>query len=113
MDTALTADLLTHMQEVNILSHWWLGAVAIQKWQKEECMETVARTAKAVLGWAAKVASSGKQEEASVPEQEVCLVVPSPAQELADKPPMTELPSEEQESVLSTGQKQKVSSLLF
>lgn len=64
--------------------------------------------AKAVLTQAAKTASLGDQEQVPMIEQAVESVAPGLVQESADELPMTESPSEEQESVSSVGQKWKV-----
>ncbi|KAI9568362.1 hypothetical protein HD554DRAFT_2172447 [Boletus coccyginus] len=106
VDTALEAGLLIYMQEANALLCWWLDMAAIQKWQDKERVGMVA------LAWVAKVASSDKQEQVSMSEKAVDSVVPSLVQESANELLTTESPSKEQESVSSTGQKQKISRTL-
>ncbi|KAI9569610.1 hypothetical protein HD554DRAFT_2171050 [Boletus coccyginus] len=88
VDTALEADLLTWMQGVNALSHWWLGVAA-------------------ALAQAAKAAGLGEQEQTPMAEQAVGSAASGLVQELANEPPTTESPSEEHESMSSAGQKRK------
>lgn len=109
MDTALEADLLTRMQEVNILLCQWLNAAAIWKWQEEKHMEMAAWAVKVVLIWVAKIVSSDKQEQIPMAKSTIESVVSNPVQELADELPTIKLPSKEQKFVSSVGQKQKVS----
>ncbi|KAI9573963.1 hypothetical protein HD554DRAFT_2166798 [Boletus coccyginus] len=98
---------LNCMQQVNVLSHQWLSMATIQKWQEEKYTEVVAWAMKAVLAQAARMVSLGEPEEVTVSEKWVGSALPGPIQDLANELPMTESPSKEQESVLSTGQKWK------
>jgi len=87
VDTRLEEPLLAKMREANTTFWRWQGAAAMQKQVEEEQVQSATQA-----------------------EKSVSRVAPPPEQESAEEPPATESPSEAHESMLSVGQKRKVSS---
>lgn len=91
MDITLEGDPLDQMQQANVLLHWWLGIVTIQKQQEEKYEKVAVWAVKVVLAWAVKVMNSGKLEGVTILKKAVTSAILNPIQDLAKKSPTTKL----------------------